>query len=430
METESLVSDSDSEDEYIMFDPPADLPIDLKYINSCDYQYHGFLEDESVDLEGILKYLVKTQAGQNCDYMSLLTPKLGQNVALNDINKMELYLRQLMKFLDYGFIPDEKRIDIIHKLYITGEKLSNIDITRLSQTLSWERVSDHKLLEIMETNPDNLHYIVKGKGRLLRFPVSGRPMNTMALLRQNGFKIVRLSETEGKKGYVQIGNSALFSVNRYSAGMSRGLYFETSKFCGTFYYFEPMSYVWLSCDKSRMVFFRNKVDACIRMFNRGFELIFKGIDVRIDYYDNTAYQKFINYSQEIVKYSTNPEYNEFIEFMKQINNLDVDLDRNHYDKTVGADKNLRSRIIKEWYMGNKSNLYFVDDNYSYNGEYLSHSFYAKEDPLDQPICILGRKLGYDIIFLEKMSGQSRIVSEILDTRSRTVSINNLYWQIT
>jgi hypothetical protein len=59
----------------------------------------------------------------------------------------------------------------------------------------------------------------------------------------------------------------------------------------------------------------------------------------------------------------------------------------------------------------------------YSGMILG--LYAQEDNFDQPLCILGKEIGYDIIILTRMVGAKQIVIEVLDTRSREESLQNL-----
>jgi hypothetical protein len=63
------------------------------------------------------------------------------------------------------------------------------------------------------------------------------------------------------------------------------------------------------------------------------------------------------------------------------------------------------------------------------GQILSDIFYAAEDQLDQSICNIAKKIELDVIILAKMMGTNRVVTEILDTRSRMTSIKNLVYGI-
>ena len=61
--------------------------------------------------------------------------------------------------------------------------------------------------------------------------------------------------------------------------------------------------------------------------------------------------------------------------------------------------------------------------------YAAHllGYYAKEDSLDQILCDLARKFGYDVVILTNMVGSQQIVTEVLDTRPREESFANLHY---
>lgn len=51
--------------------------------------------------------------------------------------------------------------------------------------------------------------------------------------------------------------------------------------------------------------------------------------------------------------------------------------------------------------------------------------YAKEDVFDQILCLEAKRQGIDCIILKYMTGASRVVSEVLDTRSRIQSFSSI-----
>ena len=53
-----------------------------------------------------------------------------------------------------------------------------------------------------------------------------------------------------------------------------------------------------------------------------------------------------------------------------------------------------------------------------------------EDKYDQPLCEIGKSLGIDLIVLTHLIGSHQIVSEVLDTRPRMESFNNLIYPST
>lgn len=61
----------------------------------------------------------------------------------------------------------------------------------------------------------------------------------------------------------------------------------------------------------------------------------------------------------------------------------------------------------------------------YIGVCSNTELYAKEDEYDQALCLLGKALDVDLIVLKYMIGSHQVVTEVLDTRSRDVSFQNL-----
>jgi len=56
---------------------------------------------------------------------------------------------------------------------------------------------------------------------------------------------------------------------------------------------------------------------------------------------------------------------------------------------------------------------------------FNEKLYAVEDDFDQILCMTAKNAGIDLILFAYMTGRKRIVSELLDTRSRTESFGNL-----
>ena len=61
---------------------------------------------------------------------------------------------------------------------------------------------------------------------------------------------------------------------------------------------------------------------------------------------------------------------------------------------------------------------------------MDRLFYAAEDELDQVIAKGLEYWGYQVVILGRMAGRYRVVSEVLDVRTREQSLSNLYWSIT
>ena len=156
----------------------------------------------------------------------------------------------------------------------------------------------------------------------------------------------------------------LIPVVRYQAGMSRGLYNEeySDKFCGTFYYFEPNSEYFLVSEKILIAV--NKM---------------------------TAYY-YLQDSND-----------------KEKSKIQI-LDLIHSSLFYLTDQEVESSF-------NRMLVGVVKYN---------KNMYAIEDIYDQVLCKLASSKGIDTIILAGMTGQSRIVTEVLDTRSREESFSSIY----
>ena len=182
--------------------------------------------------------------------------------------------------------------------------------------------------------------------------------------------------------------SAYIPVTRYGAGMSRGLYYDEtnqddgqddelaeqgSEFCGTFYYYEPGSDVYLHC--GNLLLAPNKILACE--------------------YLNRIYNK-------------NKKH---IKHLLQLKGLQSSL----RDFKVG--KMLADAKAQQDGLPYKPSGY---DFLKYRGD-----MYAQEDSLDQELCILCGYVGVEVVLLTTMTGASRVVAEVLDVRPRHMSFANL-----
>lgn len=71
--------------------------------------------------------------------------------------------------------------------------------------------------------------------------------------------------------------------------------------------------------------------------------------------------------------------------------------------------------------GNKINFFYdLPDNTHWKG-----GLFGLLDYLDQPLCKLAREKGYDSILLQREYGETRAVTEILDTRDRGTSYRRI-----
>ncbi len=253
---------------------------------------------------------------------------------------------------------------------------------------------------------------------------SNRPKTDMSLFKGTLNVIVKRNQIINNKIIIDNEEYNTIPVTRYAEGMSKGLYYNTNycqcektdnfcyncgkkfgnckcntycitcgkkndpKYCGTFYYYEPESTTLLAYKTS--IQFKNKYEAVENLDSTNqYDDLLSDIDL---------YTNF-----ELIKNNLLPD------------NLII-TPQKAYD--IQMKLNSRKEII---------NPVDVSNIPRYAGLYFG--LYAIEDNLDQPLCLLGEKHGYDIIILTHMVGQYKIVREILDTRNRSESFDKLIYII-
>jgi hypothetical protein len=186
----------------------------------------------------------------------------------------------------------------------------------------------------------------------------------------------------------------MIPITRYATGMSSGLYYNETKethYCGTFYYYEPESTVFLKYN--RMLKAKDKKEAADIL----------GINLE-DYESLTGFilDKLISKGENPSLMFTPKELHIFLNEIEMIDSSDSFGDI----KFTGKEQKLPP--IK-YYCGHVLNVY------------------AEQDFLDQPLCRAASEQGYDVILLTHMVGSRQVVSEVLDTRPRMESFDNLYY---
>lgn len=162
----------------------------------------------------------------------------------------------------------------------------------------------------------------------------------------------------------------LIPVVRYEKGMGRGIYTTVlgSGYCGTFYYFEPASDYYLF--SSRVLISVNKLTAY--------------------YYLMSEIGKWEIAKDEILETLRRHQM-----YLPNLGNSAEDI----FSTMLNRDPKL-GKFNK--------NLYAVDDEY------------------DQRLCQVAKSEGIQVIILAIMTGANRLVTEVLDTRDRSISFSSIY----
>lgn len=266
----------------------------------------------------------------------------------------------------------------------------------------------------LEISPDQTSYLIRHLKNIgisddfinsvLLYP-SGRPISTMIIITtipilDGDLNEIRLFVSSDKvllnsdwlNKSIEIHQKSLFPVIRYGAGMSRGAYtpaapFETSinDYCGTFYYYEPGSNIFLLAKDILIV--PNKLMASVYLLEKRttLSLIYRHLD---------SFGKFLPSKPDQGGYS-------------------------------GLDNQLIFDVSGKKYPAWD---YFLDAMISGRHDFLNHypSLYALEDRFDQPICQEARRKNFELIIFTTMTGMNRVVTEIIDIRPRAISYANLY----
>lgn len=175
-------------------------------------------------------------------------------------------------------------------------------------------------------------------------------------------------------------------VNRYQLGEVGYLTVighEENQWCGTFYYYEPESPFFLYAP--RVLVSWNKITACLDL-DMDFDTV-----AHIVYESRKTWIKFDQNDNEIEGYPNNMGFN-----------------------VAGTTKQEQWTNVTRAYQHRK-----IDPTIHIP------EFYAAEDAFDQPLCLLAAQNQIDVIILKYMTGETRVVTEILDTRDRTASFSNI-----
>lgn len=245
-----------------------------------------------------------------------------------------------------------------------------------------------------QRSPESFPMLMFGQHHLI-YKNSVRAKTDMSMFRSADSKVIAEPSVEN-----------MIAVTRYAEGMSRGLFYEedptaVEKYCGTFYYFEPESRVFLKYGKA----FRapDKREAYFKLTGRNREqrerfetLILKRVANDPNFDLHLTPSQF----RRLVTHTSDELMNKYWVTTKPYSVKEM---------TAMYDKGVQLQDEREFYAAHLLNLYAFQDDY------------------DQPLCNAARAQGYDIVILERMVGSRQLVTEVLDTRSREESIQNLHF---
>jgi hypothetical protein len=201
----------------------------------------------------------------------------------------------------------------------------------------------------------------------------------------------------GRSSNIEENDSVAFPVSRYAESIDVGLYHnQKGNFCGTFYYIEPESTVYLISDK--VIFARTKTSAA--------QLIAE------------PQTKFAVWEKQERTSIRRPRYQKLYDEGKLRSGLLYTPIQAHTELKYQGYRDPYSITQHPVYMGAMSIKEYDIDN---------PGLYASEDEYDQPLCIEMKRQGIEIACLTEMIGAFGIVSELLDARERKKSFDNLVY---
>ena len=179
-----------------------------------------------------------------------------------------------------------------------------------------------------------------------------------------------------------------------------GLYYEQSmsNICGTFYFYEPESTNLL--DLGKYLIAANKIHA-IHLLTGNTDPLTSQTSralLRYPFYRNNMMVKG--------RFTPDPsEYQTALNFISRVLQTEADVITYQLPKTDDNEP--------------------VNSLFQTKTKYIGFKYYGKTDYLDQSICVLAREKGYNTVILQREIGERRVVTEILDTRSRAESYKNI-----
>lgn len=355
------------------------------------------------------KILSIKNALQNCDlkFLQILPQNTDQfnEYFLFSIEKVYFNVCSLNWILSRGYQPSPQILKQIVEASLRNENLEYLDWLKENFDLS----SDLKI----QIHRFELKQAYHRKTQKLNvYPRTRRPISEMSFTGDNC-----------RKG------GRYLPVVRYEELYHK----EDEKSCGTFYFYEPDSTNYLELGNCLIA--ATKVDAILKLegFKGGLPYLIKdeklvqssSLKVINEFLMNFRpgafsglLQEWFDSPKDTTLEDLEHEFDsnkESTQLLKNLNNFFTQIlaDEEDVDEPIEVivyDEN----GIEEEDMEHMNRLYIYGPVNEYHGDWMLGGF----DYLDQKICKLANKQGYDTVLLQREPGEKRAVTEILDVRSR------------
>jgi len=373
------------------------------------FPIRDFLQETQEETpEGITRLLEEARKG--IDGADIEDQIIGFSVeTLRNNFNIELNLYTLRHLMYHGFVPQTKSV---------SEEIFEHIFFRRYNVETLEYWTDHNMEDDLENDPENdpenvTKFVyssidhIKAKAEVspdsfllllfaphLVYKESKRAMTTMRQFFYSAPRYISRKEmSDNPNNHIR--------VTRYAAGMSRGLFFndedddeeEKKTYCGTFYYQEP---------GSNVVLRYNKALKAIDKAEAGLEL------ASILSASSLSDSNNMKIAEDLLKLSNRLRIRFPLGIERKFMLTPVEYNKFH---------------------PSPAKMDYFKDSLQLEREYYAiqhYSYYARQDELDQKICVVARALKYDVVLLTHMIGSRQIVYEVLDTRSREESFANLF----
>lgn len=195
------------------------------------------------------------------------------------------------------------------------------------------------------------------------------------------------------------------------------------QFCGKFYFYETDSDIFLNLGNCLVS--ANKVDAMIKLLIKNDNIVSMQGGNIINSLINNNYQTLLTCLLDVVNlYLPTLGQSSNYYYDNGIHNFPLDVIDSDIDNQLTTVLDFLTKIVYNDLDIAINSINFnntiVDSIYNkYQNskiEYVGDKLVELWDHLDQPICNLAKKLGYDTIILQREAGKMQVNSEILDTR--------------
>lgn len=311
---------------------------------------------------------------------------------------------------------DVNNSSVILELIRHGAKINDKDEVGNTPLMHAAKKGNLPIVKLLVENGAGVNMINKFRMDPLFFAAQSGKLEIVDYLLQHGSKPLLETPVDFERAY----HTPLYPIPRYSltgrpvADMGylnskmvcsgkyylpviryQSLYYgkraTEEKFCGTFYFFEPSSNYFLSLGKFLVA--NNKIDAYRQLVKTLVESPNK-----LSAIDPIT----IKVSLPDVALNEEKDVSKFYPFK---------------DRFIATSNIVKpSRYVPQETI---TPLYYDEDK-----KYVGKQYLGQYDSLDQPICSLAHKAGYDTVILQREPGETRTVTEILDTRPREISFQS------